>query len=85
MLRIGDDFFLSAFWLLSTERQIGMELGEIPWSKVIEYGLHKGLDHDMLDPFVHIIRDMDAAYLRWTGKELEKARQGTVTTRESAK
>lgn len=74
---VGDDFYLDAFRNLSTERQVGMELGEIPWSKVVEYGLYKGLDSDMIDAFVHIIRSMDVEYMKWTAAESKKARQGS--------
>lgn len=82
---LGDSFYLDAFRMLSTERQIGMEIGEIPWSKIVEYGLHKGLDGDMIDVLVHVVREMDGAYLGWTGEEIrKKARQGTTESKEGA-
>lgn len=53
-----------AFSDLSTERQIGMGLGPIPRSKIIEYGAAElGLDGDELDRFCRVIRRVDADYL----------------------
>lgn len=82
---LGDNFYIDAFRMLSTERQIGMELGEVPWSKIVEYGRYKGLDGDMIDVLVHVVREMDSAYLGWTGEEIrKKARQGTTEPKEGA-
>ena len=61
----GDEFYFKAFWDLSTCRQIGMGQGPIPWDKMIEYGHVAGLDDDMTDVLVGVIRAMDAAYLKW--------------------
>lgn len=83
-MMVGDEFYINAFRLLSTERQIGMELGEIPWSKIVEYGCRAGLDQDMVDALVFIIREMDGAYLDWMQKEASKARQGSTNNRGSA-
>ena len=59
----GDDFYIAAFWELSTERAFGMSLGPIPWSVIVEYGMVHGLDDDVLAVFVQVIRQMDGAYL----------------------
>ena len=66
---------MKAFWLLSTERQIGFSVGPIPVSKIDEYGEKHGFDEMTLDIFRGIIRVMDVAYLGWLEKEREKNRK----------
>jgi hypothetical protein len=68
----GEDFYINAFWDLSTCRQIGMDSGPIPWDKIHEYGLHTGLDDDILKMFVSIIRTMDTGYLDWQTEQTNK-------------
>lgn len=67
-----DAFFLRAFKELSTCRQIGMGPGPIPWDKIIAYGERAGLDEEMLEAFVLIMRQMDGAYLEWQEEERDK-------------
>jgi hypothetical protein len=68
----GLDFYMRAFWQLSTERQIGFSVGPIPVSKIEEFGEKRGYDPITLDIFRHLIREVDAAYLDWLTKEREK-------------
>lgn len=69
MSYVGDDFYLNAFYELSTCRQIGMSLGPIPWTAIIEFAEFSGLDSEILPVFVLSIRAMDAVYLEWTSKK----------------
>lgn len=64
--------FLSAFMELTTERQIGMGLGPIPWSAILLYAERKNLDPGIHEAFVHVIRAMDSAYLDWQQQESER-------------
>lgn len=50
----------SAFWELSTERQMGMGAGPIPVSKIRSHASDFGID---VTSFVRIMRRMDDAYL----------------------
>lgn len=52
-----------AFWGLSSDRQVGMSLGPIPWSSINAYGLRMDLDLDEFEKFEGLIRAMDGAYL----------------------
>ena len=61
----GDEFYMRAFWELSSERQFGQAIGPIPWSKIVSYGERQGLDNTMLKVFEHVIRELDEQYLRW--------------------
>lgn len=63
---------MKAFDDLKTERSIGMGLGAIPWSKIVQYGDRVGLDGPNTDNFVIIIKAMDTAYLTWHQKESDK-------------
>lgn len=65
----GDDFYLRAFNNLGTCRQIGMSVGPIPWDRCIDYAERAGLEPDLIDAFVSVIRAMDAAYLDWLDKQ----------------
>jgi hypothetical protein len=58
-----DEFYLAAFNDLGTERAIGMSMGPIPWSKIVQYAEFAGLEGDVAFAFVAIIRKMDNEYL----------------------
>jgi hypothetical protein len=60
-------FIWNAFSKLSTERTFGMGPGPIPVVSVIErYGRDHGVVH--LDRFVHLVREMDSAWLHHTNE-----------------
>lgn len=62
-------FFLTAFYRLSTERSVGMGVGPIPWSKIIDYGERYGFTGLSLDLFLDIIERMDSHYTAQAAKE----------------
>jgi hypothetical protein len=66
------DYFMNAFWALSTERQIGMAPGPIPWSKMVEYGRYSGLEDDMIELLVFLMRYMDTAFREWRSEQDKK-------------
>lgn len=66
------DFFLKHFWILDTERPIGMTQGHIPESKIDDYSRRKGWPSDLCDLFIHVILGLDRGYLTWCNKEREK-------------
>lgn len=58
------EFVYRAFWELSTDRQVGMGLGGIPWSSINAYAERYGIASiDDFDHFASLIRATDAAYL----------------------
>lgn len=61
----GDEFYIDAFFSLSTERQFGQCIGPIPWSKIIDYGILHGLNYTMLNVFHVVLRILDEGYLEW--------------------
>lgn len=70
----GDDFYLHAFYELSSCRQTGDSPGPIPWTCVTQYADRRELDWDISLYFERVIRTMDNAYLKWYSK-MAKARQ----------
>lgn len=59
----GDDFYVAAFWELSSCRDFGQFVGPIPWDKIVMYGERKGLDAVMIDVLEVVIRELDEVYL----------------------
>lgn len=72
----GDEFYLKAFYDLSSCRDIGMSLGPIPWRDILTYAIYSKLDDDLIEPFIQIIREMDSGFLEVEAKKQEaKERQ----------
>tara|TARA_R110000803_G_scaffold20201_5_gene52227 strand:- start:8613 stop:8924 length:312 start_codon:yes stop_codon:yes gene_type:complete len=70
--RRGEDFFIGAFWELSTTRTFGQVIGPIPWNRIVEYGYHKGLEPDMIGVLELVVRELDECWL-----EQQRNAQGT--------
>lgn len=75
MLCDGDEFYLSAFWELSTTRQFGMGVGPIPWNRMVQYAQFHELEEDVARAFVQVMREMDGVYLEWERQEEEHKRE----------
>ena len=67
----GDDWFMGAFWDLSTERPIGMGSGPIPWSALLRYAAYAGLTPGTMLLFRTVIHAMDREYLKWQEAQQE--------------
>ena len=65
----GDQFYLDAFYELSTTRAIGYSAGPIPWDKILSYADLAGLDEDLRADFQQIIRALDNAYINWLAEK----------------
>lgn len=56
----------NAFWGLSTERQVGMDLGPIPASAIERYGVKARITHeDEFKSFEWLIREADDEFLSY--------------------
>ncbi|MES0340684.1 MAG: hypothetical protein ABUK08_00050 [Candidatus Humimicrobiaceae bacterium] len=73
----GDEFFLTAFYQLSSCRYFSEVPGPIPWDKIILYAHIRELEPDVSLAFEYILREMDAGYLSWYSKK-QKALQPKV-------
>jgi hypothetical protein len=69
--------YLDAFYELDTERSHGLALVRIPWSRIVQFGVHYGFD---VEELVFFIRKMDDALLEQLRKT--KGDGGTPGTRE---
>jgi len=81
---LGDQFYMEAFWELSTTRALGQGgIGPIPWNFVIDYGFYKQLDADNIELLAITIRLMDEAYMKWYSEEAKRLREQTRPTSDS--
>jgi len=68
----GEEFYMRAFWRLSTMRNFG---GPIPHDKIQEYGEKAGLEEDNLETFLGVIELLDRGpegYLAWQESQRPK-------------
>lgn len=70
-LLIGLDLYFDAFTDLSTCRQIGMSVGPIPYTAIIEYSRVHGFDYETSQLLLRYISEMDSAYLRYQYKKVD--------------
>lgn len=55
--------FMTAFWDLSNDRQVGQALGPIPWSSINRYADTYDFDEELREDLHMILRDVDRAYI----------------------
>jgi hypothetical protein len=59
-----ESYYLDVFYILSSERSIGMSLGPIPYSAIRSYAdEHDIVNRDEFDYFFGILRVLDAEYI----------------------
>ncbi len=73
-LDAGMDFFISAFFELSTERQMGFGEGPIPISAIHSYCRHYSMDDEEELEFVSCIQALDSAYLKRQNRKKPKGK-----------
>lgn len=61
---------MEAFGELSTCRAVGMDLGAIPWTAIVQYADRQRVDRE--EDFLYIMRAMDCAYLKFVKTQREK-------------
>lgn len=65
VLMPGLNIFLQGFFDLSSDRQIGMGLGPIPWTVIEKYCESKGFDLEQKEAFHSHLRALDAVFLEY--------------------
>lgn len=65
-------FYMKAFYDLCTCRDLGMGVGPIPWSSIVEYTKWYELTKDVSEALIDIIRAMDRAYLSYSEEERKR-------------
>ena len=61
--------YLEMFYELSYDRPVGMEVGPIPRSLILEYTAFYEFSEEMTFDALHLIRMMDAEYLKFIKKK----------------
>jgi len=59
----ASEYYLTAFWELNSDRQIGMGLGPIPFTSIDRYALRHSIAGDDFDFFQKMIRAMDRVFI----------------------
>lgn len=63
-LKLGSYFYLQAFLDLDSERINGMDIGQIPHSKIRDYAKWAGANEEIEYCLLHHIRVMDADHIK---------------------
>lgn len=71
-LTSGLELYWKAFVELSSDRQISMAEGPIPWSSMNMWAHRHGIFGDDFDRFVAVLRSLDEAYLQKRHKGQKK-------------
>ena len=72
-LRPGLEVYYMAFWECSTDRQLGMAEGPIPWTAINAWAIRHGfVGAEEFDRLVRIIKMMDVAYIEHRTKDVKK-------------
>lgn len=78
-LMLGLELYYSAFWDLTTCRQLGFgAAGAIPWSAIKDYAVAFDFDEEQAEDLFYFIRKMDNAYLEFYKPKEEKKPDGYV-------
>jgi hypothetical protein len=72
-LRLGLEFYFSAFLALNTCRSLGWSPGPIPYNSVAEYAQLYELDEEETEDLHYHIRRMDAAFLEVGSKKAKES------------
>jgi hypothetical protein len=72
-----EQFMLDAFSDLDRDREIGMTVGAIPYTKMAWYFEHKGVDPEAIPDFCRLLTLMDDAWLAKNREESESKNRPT--------
>ena len=61
----GLDFYLNAFYALNSCRSVGMALGPIPWTSMMEYAKMYCTTEDSTEDLLYHVKNLDETYLNW--------------------
>lgn len=73
VLRVGLEIYWRAFWECSTDRDIGMAEGPIPWSAINAWGQRYGFTGEEFERLVLILKALDSEYIEERTKTHKKA------------
>ena len=64
-LRMGLTLFYAGFWDLHSCRPVGLDVGPIPLTAILDYCTAYQIDGDQREDFIWLIRRLDAEYRKW--------------------
>lgn len=70
-------FYWIAFWDLMSCRSVGMGEGPIPWTAVDAYSRRHSLEGQDFEDLWHIIRRLDAHYMKFRAQQREQEAKRT--------
>lgn len=50
-------------------------MGPIPWNIIVQYAEYCGLEIDITDLFIRVVRSLDSAYLDWCKEAAERIKK----------
>lgn len=68
----GLEFYMNAFWTLSTDRNLGMAEGPIPWTAIDRYAIRHDIWGWDFERFEFLIKAMDVTYIEFRSKKFNK-------------
>lgn len=71
-LRTGLEIYWRAFWECSTDRDIGMAEGPIPWTAINAWGMRYGFKGECFERLVLLLKAMDSVYIEERSKSHKK-------------
>ena len=80
ILRSGLEVYWRAFWECSTDRDIGMAEGPIPWTAINDWGKRYGFEDESFERLILILKMMDSAYIEERTKSHKKAMDKKMKT-----
>ncbi len=66
---VGLEIYWKAFSDLSSDRDVGMGIGPIPWRAIHEWGLRNNIRGDDFERLVLMVRGLDAVYIEKQAKK----------------
>lgn len=68
-MEFGLEIFLAAFHDLESERVVGMEIGPIPRSAILNYARELNMNDEGFEDLYHHVRALDIFFLKWRAKK----------------
>jgi len=63
------EFFFDSFWVLSTCRSVGMGVGPIPVTAIMEYGRFHNCNDDLMHDLIHYVMTLDQIYIEYVSNK----------------
>tara|TARA_Y100001973_G_scaffold106361_1_gene183788 strand:- start:7 stop:276 length:270 start_codon:yes stop_codon:yes gene_type:complete len=65
------EFFFDSFWVLSTCRPIGMGVGPIPVTAIMEYGRFHNCNDELMQDLIEYVMMLDQIYIKHESSKIK--------------